>query len=117
MSSQEGPHYIGFGPDANCTLDVCSIEHSVYRYRPSLAANVVFIALFALAMAIHIILGMRWKTWWFMWAIITGCAAEIIGYAGRVMLYYNPFKFSAFMIQIGMLSQLSTPLSVHWVTY
>lgn len=33
--------------------------------------------------------------------MITGCAAEIIGYSGRVMMYYNPFRFDAFMIQIG----------------
>lgn len=115
--SQEGLHYVGFGPNANCTLEVCSIEHSVYRYRPSLAANVVFIALFAIAMAIQIVLGMRWKTWWFMWCIITGCVAEIIGYAGRVMLYYNPFKFSAFMIQIGNAIQPYPSLSMHLVIY
>ncbi|OIW33984.1 RTA1 like protein [Coniochaeta ligniaria NRRL 30616] len=98
--SHQGPHCVGFGPNSNCTLEVCSVEHSVYRYRPSLAANVVFIAIFALLMAIQIVLGMRWKTWWFMWCIVTGCVSEIIGYAGRVMMYYNPFKFAPFMIQI-----------------
>jgi hypothetical protein len=108
-------HLVGFGPGANCTLALCSVEHSVYRYRPSLAANTAFIALFALAMAVHIFLGIRWKTWWFMWSMITGCAAEIIGYSGRVMMYYNPFRFDAFMIQIGnLLSILGSGEEERW---
>ncbi|KAB5558664.1 RTA1 like protein-domain-containing protein [Coniochaeta sp. 2T2.1] len=101
MSNPADSQYlVGFGPDANCTLALCGVEHSVYRYRPSLVANSIFIALFALAMAVHVGLGIRWKTWWFMWCVIVGCVAEIIGYAGRVMMWYNPFKFTAFMIQI-----------------
>jgi hypothetical protein len=94
-------HLVYFGPNANCTLELCDVGHSVYRYRPSLAANAAFIALFSVAMAVHIVLGLRWKTWWFLSGMILGCLSEIIGYAGRVMMWYNPFKFAAFMIQIG----------------
>jgi hypothetical protein len=96
-----GGRLIGFGPDANCTLALCSVEHSVYRYRPSLVANTVFAALFALALGVHVALGIRWRTWWFMWCMVAGCSSEIIGYAGRVLMWYNPFRFDAFMIQIG----------------
>lgn len=98
------PHYESFGPDANCTLAVCDVSHSLYRYRPSLAANTTFIALFSVLMAAHIALGFRWKTWWFMWCMVLGCSSEIIGYIGRVMMWINPFSFTAFMIQIGMQS-------------
>jgi hypothetical protein len=95
------PYAVVFGPRANCTLDICPVEISVYRYRPSLAANIVFIALYAVAAAIHLYLGIRWKQWWYMGCMLVGAVNAIIGYAGRVMMYYNPFSFAAFMIQIG----------------
>jgi hypothetical protein len=91
---------IVFGPDANCTLDLCPLEWSVYKYRPSLAANVIFIVLYALAMGIHIFLGIRWRTWFYMIFMILGCLFEIIGYIGRLLMYSNPFSFPGFMIQI-----------------
>lgn len=96
--------FVTFGPDANCTLDLCPISTSVYEYRPSLAANITFIALFAIAMVIHIILGFRWKQWWYMACMVVGCIDEIMGYAGRIWLYYSPWKFEAFMIQIVTLT-------------
>ena len=96
------PHYVPFGPKANCTLDVtCSIEMSVYQYRPSLAANGLFIALYSIALLVHVWLGFRWRSWWFMACMILGCLDEIIGYVGRIMLWHNPFSFIGFMIQIG----------------
>jgi hypothetical protein len=95
------PYAVVFGPRANCTLDICPVEISVYGYRPSLAANIVFIALYAVAAAIHLYLGIRWKQWWYMGCMLVGAVNAIIGYAGRVMMYYNPFSFAAFMIQIG----------------
>jgi hypothetical protein len=33
--------------------------------------------------------------------MLAGAANAIIGYVGRVMLYYNPFNFAAFMLQIS----------------
>lgn len=96
----EDPYYVAFGPKSNCTLEVCPISHSVYRYRPSLAANVTFIAIYATIMLVHVLLGIRWKTWWFMGCMIAGCLDEIVGYGGRVMLWYNPFNFAGFMTQI-----------------
>ncbi|KAF4466124.1 phospholipid-translocating ATPase [Fusarium albosuccineum] len=89
-----------FGPDANCTLDLCPIEWSVYQYRPSLPANIIFIILYAIAMGVHIFLGIRWKSWFYMAFMILGCFYEIIGYIGRLLLYNNPFSFPGFMIQI-----------------
>ncbi|KID75646.1 Efflux pump himE [Metarhizium brunneum] len=101
MSSSDLPdHRISFGPDANCTLSTCPIEASVYQYRPSLPANSVLLALFALALAVHAVLGIRRRTWGFMAFMIVGCLVEIVGYAARILLYKNPFDFIAFLIQI-----------------
>jgi len=91
---------VSYGPDANCTLEVCPITASVYEYRLSLAANAVFIALFSVALILHIVQGVRWRTWFFMGAMICGCLSEIIGYGGRIMLYENPFSFTGFLMQI-----------------
>ncbi|KPM40284.1 hypothetical protein AK830_g6277 [Neonectria ditissima] len=102
MSSDRQPpdNLVIFGPDGNCTLDLCDIQWSVYKYQPSLAANITFIVLYAIAMGVHIFLGFRWKSWWFMTFMILGCLVEIIGYIGRIIMHYNPFSFPGFMIQI-----------------
>ncbi|KAL7924763.1 RTA1 like domain-containing protein [Trichoderma austrokoningii] len=95
---------ITFGPHANCTLDLCPIEYSVYKYRPSVAANATFVALFGLSILVHIILGIRWRQWNFMALMIVGCLVEIGGYAGRLILYNNPFSFGGFMDQIVLIT-------------
>ncbi|GJN71356.1 RTA-like protein [Purpureocillium lilacinum] len=105
MSSTSAPpalpnNLIAFGPDANCTLALCPVEWSVYQYRPSLAANITFLVLFAIAGAVHIFLGVKWRSWGFMSFMIFGCLVEMIGYVGRIILYNNPFSFGGFMIQI-----------------
>ncbi|KAJ4141555.1 Envelope glycoprotein gp160 [Fusarium equiseti] len=93
-----------FGPDSPCNLDTCPIDYSLYGYRPSLAANIVFVALFSLIGFVHVYLGIRWKSWGFMTGMLLGCISEVIGYVGRIMMYYNPFSFNAFMIQIVCLT-------------
>ena len=90
-----------FGPDSPCHLGNCPLEWSLYTYRPSLAANSTFLALFAIIGLVHIYLGYRWRSWGFMVGMILGCLSEIIGYAGRIMLWNNPFSFVGFMVQIG----------------
>lgn len=89
-----------FGPDANCTLALCPVEWSVYNYRPSLPGNSVFLALYIIAMGVHIYLGIRWREYAFMVFMILGCLLEVAGYAGRIVLYNNPFNFIGFIVQI-----------------
>lgn len=95
---------IVFGPDANCTLSICPVEWSVYQYRPSMASSIAFIVLYALAMIIHIYLGIRWRTKFFMSFMVIGCIIEIVGYGGRIMLYNNPFDFIGFILQICLIT-------------
>lgn len=95
---------ISYGPNENCTLtpgpQYCPASVGVYEYRPSLAANSVFIALFAIALVIHLGLGIKYRTWAFLFAMFWGCASELIGYGGRVLMWENPFSFPGFLIQI-----------------
>jgi hypothetical protein len=92
--------FISFGPDSNCTLDLCPIEWTVYKYRPSLPTNIIFIILYVIAMFVHIYLGVRWRSWVFMTLMVFGCVYAIVGYVGRIMLFMNPWSFDGFLIQI-----------------
>ncbi|KAI1409543.1 RTA1-domain-containing protein [Hypoxylon sp. FL1857] len=100
MDVMDGPPLIPFGPNANCTLDTCPLEWSVLQYLPSLGANIAFIAIFVALMFAHTVLGVLWKSWWFLGCMAVGCLTEVLGYGGRIMLYYNPFSFAGFMMQI-----------------
>lgn len=44
---------IAFGPHANCTLDLCPLTATLYEYLPSVPANSIFIALYAVAMGLR----------------------------------------------------------------
>jgi len=90
----------GFPP----TLDNCPIEYSYYGYRPSLAANAVLLALFAIALILHVFQGIKYKTWGFLIAMFWGNLAEIIGYVGRIGMWKNPFEMNPFLIQICCLT-------------
>jgi len=97
---------ISYGPDANCTFALCPLDSTVFTYRPSLAANAIFIALFGIAMLLHLYRGLRWREWSYMSCMVVGCIVEMIGYGGRVLLYSNPWSFAGFMMEIGGFSLL-----------
>ncbi|KAK8090538.1 hypothetical protein PG994_000043 [Apiospora phragmitis] len=92
-------YMIGFGPKVNCTLDLCPLEMSVTGYLPSLPVNIMFIALYAFAMVIHIMLGFHWRSWYFTLCCVTCTLSAIAGYVGRIFMHYNPFGFYPFLIQ------------------
>ncbi|KAF4487919.1 parasitic phase-specific PSP-1 [Fusarium agapanthi] len=79
-------NFVIFGPKANCTLELCPIEMSVYGYRPSLLANITFASLFTLATFVHAYLGFK-------------C------YVARILLWVNPWSFGAFITQIIAITQ------------
>ncbi|GFP52068.1 hypothetical protein ACSS6W_003944 [Trichoderma asperelloides] len=95
---------ITFGNDVTCNLHNCPVEWSILSYQPSLAANIVFAALFGAIGLVHFYLGFRWRVWGFTFPMLVGCVTEIIGYVGRILLHYNPFSFPGFMIQIVCLT-------------
>lgn len=47
--------------------------------------------------------------------MIVGCLSSVLGYVGRIMLYYNPFNFSGFMLQMSMkFSNISNLITSFW---
>ncbi|KAL9603184.1 MAG: hypothetical protein Q9219_001387 [cf. Caloplaca sp. 3 TL-2023] len=100
VNQSDYSQYSVYGPDANCTLELCPAELSVYQYQPTLGGNVAFLVLFGVAMIIHIFMGLKWRTWFFVVCMFWGCVDEMIGYGGRIMLHKNPFSFTGFLMQI-----------------
>ena len=91
-------------PGLNCTLALCSIEYTIFKYRPSLGANAFFLAcyiLFSVVAFYHII---RYKKYFYSIALLCGYLTEIAGYAGRIAMYQDTFNHSAFLDQISELS-------------
>lgn len=90
-------------PDSHtvdCTLETCPISDSIYTYRPSLAANVAFLALFALSGIVHGVQGWITKKRAFTISVLLGSISEIIGYTGRIISHHDPFDQNGFLIQI-----------------
>ena len=88
-----------------CTLDTCPLSDSYFAYRPSLAANSLFLALFAFSLicfTLQVLLSKRFIG--FTIALVSGCVLEVVGYAGRLMSWKNPFD------------QVASPAPAH-VTY
>ena len=80
-----------------CTLDICPIEYAQISYQPSLGGNIAYAVILGLILIAQLGLGIRYKTWGFMVGMVGGLVLEVVGYAGRVMLHYNPFKFDPFL--------------------
>ena len=76
-----------------CTLQTCPIYDSYYNYRPSLAANGIFLALFAFSLCCYLLqFGLSRRFIGFSIALASGCILEVLGYIGRIMSYYDPFN-------------------------
>lgn len=76
-----------------CTIDTCSLSFSYWAYRPSVAANALFIALFSISLLCFLgqaIFSRRYIG--FSIAMISGSALEVLGYGGRLWAYFNPFE-------------------------
>ncbi|KAL8786689.1 MAG: hypothetical protein Q9213_002624 [Squamulea squamosa] len=90
---------------ALCTLDTCPIDESYYNYRPSLAANGTFLALFLFSLLVFLVQVTLSKRFiGFTIAMVSGCILEVLGYIGRIMSYHNPFGENGFLMQICCLT-------------
>jgi hypothetical protein len=84
----------------SCDFAHCDVKQSIMYYRPSLAANSAFLALFALSGLVHIYQGAVTRKPYFLWAMVLGCTSEVIGYIGRLLSWNNPFSLNGFLIGI-----------------
>ncbi|RDW57799.1 hypothetical protein BP5796_12600 [Coleophoma crateriformis] len=91
-------------PGEGCTIDTCPVSLSVYGYLPSKAANLAFLAIFALSFASHIFQGIKRKAWGFVVALGIGTLLEVVGYLGRVQMHKDPFKRGPLAINLVCLT-------------
>ncbi|KAM7211018.1 RTA1 like domain containing protein [Rhypophila decipiens] len=83
-----------------CTKETCPVILATIPYVPSLIGNIIFMGIWGLAALSHLGLGIKYKTWTFMGAMVAGCALEVLGYLGRVQLNSNPFNEDAFLMYL-----------------
>ncbi|KAH8684450.1 RTA1 like protein-domain-containing protein [Tricladium varicosporioides] len=88
-----------------CTVisPTCPLSSTIYGYRPSLAVNALLLAIFALLTFAQLLLGIRYKTYLLAYILILGFISESLGYAGRIILFNNPYSSLGFRLQITCL--------------
>ncbi|OAL53536.1 RTA1-domain-containing protein [Pyrenochaeta sp. DS3sAY3a] len=89
----------------NCTevTSSCPVSGTIYGYYPSLGGNGFFLAVFIVAFMIQIPLAFIYHLWGYSFALGAGTFMEIIGYVGRIQMHSNPWKDSAFTMQVTCL--------------
>ncbi len=117
-TSTSGNQTLILNPDL-CTLQTCDLSLASFLYIPNLAGNALYLAIFAILFFVQLGLGIRYRVWGFMGAMLLGLvrplavspklkasadwwakALEVIGYAGRILLHVNPFNNNAFLIYL-----------------
>lgn len=84
-----------------CTYDTCPLKgFAQLNYRPNFSGNVISLSLFGLGLVVQIGQAIRYRTWGYLAAICGGCVLEVIGYAGRLLLWNNDFNKNYFIIYL-----------------
>ncbi|TEY52903.1 hypothetical protein BOTCAL_0253g00060 [Botryotinia calthae] len=83
-----------------CTLDTCDLSLSSFDYRPTVVGNAIYAGLFGLLCVGQLGLGVKFKTWGYMIAIILGLLLEVIGYIARILIHNSPFDNNYFLMYL-----------------
>lgn len=78
----------------------CPVEATTYGYYPNLGGNIFFAAFFGALCAIQLGIGIYFRTWTFLVALVIGAAMELVGYIGRIQMHSNPWSSGPFKTQI-----------------
>ena len=95
------PNSIYWEDSSLCNYTTCPlVPFGQLFYRPSLGGNAVYLAIFALGLALNTGLVIRYRTWGYFVAIVGGTSLEIVGYIGRIMLWQDDFNNNNFIIYL-----------------
>lgn len=84
---------------------ICEGVPSYFEYRPSIAANATFVALFGISLISFIVtFAVTRRAKGFTFAFTAGVILEVLGYAGRLMSSQNRWSQDGFMMQICCLT-------------
>ncbi|KAH9896934.1 RTA1 like protein-domain-containing protein [Cubamyces lactineus] len=81
-----------------------------YGYLPTKTANLVFISLFALSTAVHILQSFRSRAWWLLPTVVLAGFGEVLGWIAREWSHDQPLNDNAFLMQTVALILSPTPL-------
>lgn len=87
-----------------CTLQTCDLSLGELQYLPNVWANAIFVGIFGLLLPVQIFLGIKYKTWGFMVALLLGITLEVIGYVTRILLHYSIFNKDDFILYLIFLT-------------
>lgn len=91
-------------PQDQCTLQTCSMDQAIIRHLPSVAGNLVCLAVFGLLLLLQVGMGIFYRTRSFLAGVAFCLVLEIVGYAGRVMMMMmmmmraDPFAMAPFLM-------------------
>jgi hypothetical protein len=100
MLNRTEQYLLALNDPGSCTIDICNLEDATIQYLPNLAGNAFFAALFGLLCLGQIGMGIRYKTWGFMVALVPGLILEVVGYVSRILMHNNPWLSNPFLIYI-----------------
>ncbi|CAD6442374.1 b366ed3b-f2fa-4df4-aca4-f86e63795736 [Sclerotinia trifoliorum] len=83
-----------------CTLDTCDLSLASFQYLPTVVGNTLYAGLFGIFLVAQLGLGIKFKTWGYMVAIMLGLILEVIGYIARVLIHNSPFDNNYFLMYL-----------------
>ncbi|PWY64433.1 RTA1 like protein [Aspergillus eucalypticola CBS 122712] len=78
----------------------CPVTATTYGYYPNLGGNIFFAVYFGLLGTLQLGLGVYYRSWTMMIAMVIGGYMELAGYIGRILMNHNPWDQGAFKLQI-----------------
>lgn len=89
----------------NPKSSICDDVPAYYQYRVDLAPNAAFLAVFAASLLGFLVTwAITGRGTAFNVALILGLICEVLGYAGRIMSWQNPWSEVGFLMQICCLT-------------
>lgn len=61
-----------------CTLDTCDLSLASFEYLPTVAGNTIYAVIFGILLFAQLGLGIKFKTWGYMVAVIFGLVCSLI---------------------------------------
>ena len=78
----------------------CPVEATTYGYKPNIAGSIFFAAMFGGLGCLHFLVNAYFQAWTFLVSISLGAILELLGYAARCQMHFNPWDSRMFKLQI-----------------
>ncbi|CEH15378.1 hypothetical protein CBOM_03695 [Ceraceosorus bombacis] len=78
----------------------CPVSASTNGYAPNFGGNLFFAIVFGLCLLLQFILGIKYRTWTWWAAMVSGLVLELAGYIGRLLQHNNVWDANAFKLQL-----------------